>query len=80
MVYFPRNRTTEYPFITEDSSYDFNYQETRVFPQEIIFRRGESFQMVCKYNSIGKENFTVVSISLTTELQLGQCTPGGFRG
>ena len=57
---FFRDGTTELRYITEDNSYDFNYQEIKVFPQEVVVRQRESLQVVCRYNSIGKENFTTV--------------------
>jgi len=70
-IYFFRNGTTEYPFIAEDNSYDFNYQESKSLTEEIIFRQGESMQMICDYDSSNRKNFTIVSFfSFSTKLLL----------
>ena len=46
--------------IAQDNAYDFNYQEVKIFSEEVTFRLGESLQTTCSYNSLGKRNFTLV--------------------
>ena len=54
----------ERPFLLEDNSYDFNYQEIKVLPEEVTLQLGDSLQMICDYESKDLDNFTVVSIWL----------------
>ena len=55
---------TELPYISIDRSYDFNYQETRMLPEERQLLPGDSVQVVCDYKTKGiRENLTVVSFS-----------------
>ena len=65
--YFCRNRT-ELPYIAQDRSYDFNFQEARHLPQERIVREGDSMQIVCNYNSKDRTNITLVSFSNTCSI------------
>jgi len=58
---FSRNGT-ELPFIIQDRSYDFNFQEARHLPQETIVRKGDTIQVVCNYHSKGRINITLVSL------------------
>jgi len=64
---FCRNGT-ELPYIAQDRSYDFNFQEARHLPQERIVREGDSMQIVCNYNSKDRTNITLVSFSNTCSI------------
>jgi len=55
---------TELPYIARDGSYDFNFQEALYLPQETIVRKGDAIQVVCNYNSKGRTNITLVSLSV----------------
>ena len=53
---------TELSPISKDSSYDFNYQESRLLSEERILKVGDSLQVVCNYNSQDKTKITMASI------------------
>ena len=50
----------ELPYLAKDSSYDFNYQETRRFAEERELLPGDSLQVVCNYNTEDRETMAVV--------------------
>ncbi|CAK8671526.1 unnamed protein product [Clavelina lepadiformis] len=50
----------ELPFIARDLSYDFNYQEAKIFSKEVEVKSGDGMQVLCNYNSKERENFTTV--------------------
>ena len=59
--FFFRN-TAELPYLSRDRSYDFNYQETRMLPEERQILPGDGLQVVCDYKTQGvRQNITVVS-------------------
>ena len=54
--------TQELPFIGKDDFYDFNYQETRMLPEERVVQPGDSLQVICNYKTKGvRAEMTVVS-------------------
>ncbi|XP_076819556.1 DBH-like monooxygenase protein 1 homolog [Clavelina lepadiformis] len=60
----------ELPFIARDQSYDFNYQEAKIFSKEIEIKSGDSMQVVCNYNSKQRANFTTGGLGTQQEMCL----------
>jgi len=75
---FCRNGT-ELPYITQDRSYDFNFQEIRHLPQERIVREGDTMQVVCNYLSKGRTKITLVSFAVLVTYQNDQWWISEFR-
>ncbi|CAK8671994.1 unnamed protein product [Clavelina lepadiformis] len=82
---------TELPPITNDQSYDFNFQETRVISPERVVRKGDALQLVCDYSSRGREGLIKGGYRTTEEMclafvlyypriSLGTCVSGPVRG
>ena len=46
--------------MASDSSYDFNYQETRVLAEELVVKAGDNLRMVCDYKSVSRSGITEV--------------------
>ncbi|CAK8671832.1 unnamed protein product [Clavelina lepadiformis] len=61
---------TELSPISKDSSYDFNYQESRLLSEERILKVGDSLQVVCNYNSQDKTEITMGGLPTTREMCL----------
>ncbi|XP_078483159.1 DBH-like monooxygenase protein 1 isoform X1 [Ciona intestinalis] len=60
--------TTELKPIAVDNSYDFNFQENRYFPEYRVVKPGDSLQVVCTYNSVGKTGFTWGGLGTSNEM------------
>ncbi|XP_076820953.1 DBH-like monooxygenase protein 1 homolog [Clavelina lepadiformis] len=61
---------TELPYLGQDVSYDFNYQETKLLNQEVTVQSGDTIQLICDYNSKGRSNVTIAGLATTDEMCL----------
>uniref|UniRef100_H2XZG6 DOMON domain-containing protein n=1 Tax=Ciona intestinalis TaxID=7719 RepID=H2XZG6_CIOIN len=58
----------ELPPLSEDKSYDFNYQETRILQEERVFKKGDAMQVVCNYKSMDETELTYGGLDTTKEM------------
>ncbi|XP_052093581.1 DBH-like monooxygenase protein 1 homolog [Mytilus californianus] len=56
--------------LAQDLSYDFNYQDTRVFPKEREIKYGDSLTIDCHYDSTGRTKPTLGGLSTAEEMCL----------
>ncbi|XP_042238957.1 uncharacterized protein LOC121877254 isoform X2 [Homarus americanus] len=60
----------ELPFIAKDMSYDFNYQQSRIFKDEVIILPGDSLITECTYDATRKPKVTFGGFGTEEEMCL----------
>ncbi|GIX78853.1 DBH-like monooxygenase protein 1 homolog [Caerostris extrusa] len=60
----------ELPFIASDQKYDFNYQDYRYLPQEVIVKPGDHLTVECTYDSTGRNMTTFGGLGTLQEMCL----------
>ncbi|XP_059144068.1 DBH-like monooxygenase protein 1 [Physella acuta] len=58
----------ELPPLSEDNTYDFNYQEMRLFPQEVTLKNGDHLIVECDYDSRSRQALTTGGLPATSEM------------
>ncbi|XP_064638025.1 DBH-like monooxygenase protein 2 homolog [Lineus longissimus] len=66
--HFRNGRELEY--LGDDPTYDFNYQNSITYPQEIVIERGDEFLVECTYNTLDRTHTTLGGLSSQEEMCL----------
>jgi hypothetical protein len=60
----------ELPLVEQDDNYDFNFQEVRHLPQEVIVKKGDDLIVECTYNTEELDDFTKGGLRTQEEMCL----------
>ncbi|KAG8191052.1 hypothetical protein JTE90_029492 [Oedothorax gibbosus] len=62
--------SVELPYIASDLRYDFNYQDYRYLPQEVVVKPGDHLTVECTYDSTGRNITTFGGLGTGQEMCL----------